>query len=89
MILKPCPFCGGPAEAGTDAYRERFINELFGTITDPTAKNAWIFCTVCGARGKTVHDTQYDGYKDPDRETTMIEKAAAAWNQRAEKGETI
>ncbi len=87
MILKPCPFCGGPAEAGTDAYRERFINEIIGRIIDPAPKNAWIFCTVCGARGRTVQDKEYDGYKDPAREAAMITRAADAWNHR--EGETV
>lgn len=89
MILKPCPFCGGQAEAATDAYRERFINDLFGYIRDPAAKNAWVFCTVCGARGPAVRDKQYDGYKDRDRENQMKEQAAAVWNRRAEEGEKV
>lgn len=86
MSLKPCPFCGGPAEVETDAYRERFINEFFGTIIDPAAKNAWVFCTVCGARGRTIRDKKYDGYKDTQRENRLKEEAAAAWNQRTEEG---
>jgi hypothetical protein len=86
VILKPCPFCGGPAEAGTDAYRERFINNLFGFTRDPAAKNAWIFCTVCGAVGQKIEDTEYDGFKDPAREAAMIARAADAWNHR--EGET-
>ena len=88
MILKPCPFCGGQAEAATDEYRERFINDLFGSIIEPAAKNAWIFCTVCGAKGRNIHDSEYDGFKDSKRESCMKEEAAAAWNQRAERGET-
>mgnify|MGYP002623544235 CR=1 FL=1 len=88
MNLKPCPFCGGDAKAVTDAYRERFINEIIGRIIEPAARNAWIFCTVCGARGKAVNDPDYDGFKNTERENRMIEKAAAAWNDRAEEGET-
>ena len=72
----------------TDAYRERFINDLFGSITEPAAKNAWTICTVCGARGRTITDRQYDGYVNRDRERIIKENAAAAWNQRAEKGDT-
>lgn len=85
MIIKPCPFCGGPAEADTDAYRERFINDLFGTVIDSAAKNAWIFCTVCGARSRIIHDSEYDGYKDSEKEERMKAEAAAAWNHREEE----
>lgn len=85
MELKPCPFCGGEAEVVTDAYRQRFINEIIGTITDPAAKNAWVICTVCGSRGRTIRDKQYDGYVNRDRERIIKEDAAAAWNQRKEK----
>lgn len=82
MSLRPCPFCGGEAEAATDAYRERFINELFGYVTEPAARNAWVFCTVCGARGRTIHDRDYDGYKNPEREERLKAEAAEAWNRR-------
>lgn len=86
MILIPCPFCGGQAEARTDAYRERFINNLFGYCREPAAKNAWIVCTVCGAEGQKIQDTEYDGFKSQIRERTITEKAAAVWNHR--EGET-
>lgn len=82
MNLRPCPFCGGEAEAATDAYRERFINELFGYVTEPAARNVWVFCTVCGARGRTIHDRDYDGYKNPEREERLKAEAAEAWNRR-------
>lgn len=82
MSLRPCPFCGGEAEAATDAYRERFINELFGYVTEPAARNVWVFCTVCGARGRTIHDRDYDGYKNPEREERLKAEAAEAWNRR-------
>ena len=85
MDLKPCPFCGGRAKVVTDIYRERFINDLFGRITDPAAKNAWVLCTVCGSRGRTITDKQYDGYVNRDRERILKEDAAAAWNRRKEK----
>ena len=89
QLLKECPFCGGQAEAATDGYRERFINDLFGSVIEPSAKNAWIFCTVCGARGRTIHDSEYDGFKDQERENRMKEEAATAWNQRAGKGAAL
>lgn len=82
MKLRPCPFCGGEAEAATDAYRERFINELFGYVTEPAARNVWIFCTVCGARGRTIHDRDYDGCRNPEREERLKAEAAEAWNRR-------
>lgn len=82
MNLRPCPFCGGEAEAATDAYRERFINELFGCVTESAARNVWVFCTVCGARGRTIHDRDYDGYRNPEREERLKAEAAEAWNRR-------
>lgn len=83
--LRPCPFCGGEAQADNDAYRERYINEVFGYVTEPAARNAWVFCTVCGAKGRTIHDREYDGYKSREREERMRQEAAEAWNHRAEE----
>jgi len=85
MSLRPCPFCGGEAEADTDAYRERYLSEALGYIRDPAARNVWIFCTVCGARGRIIHDKEYDGYKSREREERLKAEAAEAWNHRAEE----
>lgn len=84
MSLRPCPFCGGEAEAATDAYRERVINELHGYVREPAARNVWVFCTVCGAKGRTIHDTDFDGYRNPEREERLKAEAGEAWNRRAD-----
>jgi hypothetical protein len=80
MNLKSCPFCGGQAEANTDAYLEKIIKGR--SCEEPAARSAWVFCTDCGAMGPTINDTQYNGRKSQERERAIIEKAAAFWNHR-------
>lgn len=82
--IKPCPFCGGKAQSGSDAYREQFINSVFGYTIEPAARKAWVYCTVCGAVGPGVYDKEYNGFKSVDREKRIEEQAISAWNQRTE-----
>lgn len=89
MKLKPCPFCGGKAESGSDANREEYINQTFGSRTISAALYVWIFCTECGSTGKRIRDKDYDGFKNLERESHMKDEAVKAWNHRAGKGGII
>lgn len=70
--LKPCPFCGEPAERD---YRRGFID-----YKGNTANAAAIYCTKCQADMCLCHG-DFPGHTPDD----LMEILTENWNRRAER----
>lgn len=79
--LKPCPFCGGKGHLSSREIR--FIGQnYFGT--KKIHMGVQVICGRCKARGGLITGTiVFDSY-GADYLKEMSEKAAEAWDGRAE-----